>query len=303
MKIALLFSGQGAQYPGMGRDLYEHYPESKEIFDQAGDKIRSLCFEGTKEELAKTENTQPCVYTMTMAVYAALKKEMDQKNYTISALAGFSLGEYAALTAGGLFSFHDGLQLVTKRGQWMEAAASGKGSMVASLGEKEKTEALVCKLEKRYTIQAVNYNCPGQIVVAGETEAISAYQQQAGEYGLKCIPLAVSGPFHSTFLTPVVEQLHAELDRMDLGELTIPVVSNVTGTYMKGDLKELISKQVASPVRWESSIRFLIGEGFDTFIEVGPGKTLAGLCKKIDRTKGIHFVENMETLNKVLGAL
>ena len=300
MKIAFLFAGQGAQYPGMGKDLYETSPAAKKIFDEAGEDIKRLCFFGSQEELNRTENTQPCVYTMTMAAYAALS----EKGVTPSYMAGFSLGEYAALTASGVFSFADGLELVKQRGAWMTEAGSGKGGMAASVGDNEMTEAVVASLQKDFRIWCVNFNCPGQIVVAGEHAALEAFAAAAKEKGLRSIPLSVSGPFHSAFMEPVVPKLKGALEKIPLAPPKIPVISNVTARPLSFDtLLDLVPRQAASPVKWQDTVLYLKEQGVDTVIEIGPGKTLSGLCRKIDKSLSIFRAENAETLETCIGEL
>lgn len=275
-----MFSGQGAQKSGMGKELYEASPAAREIFDMAGEDIKAMCFSGTDEELAQTINTQPCVFTVTMAEWAAFERKDE-----VAALAGFSLGEYAAMCAAGVFDFKEGLELVKKRAKFMDVAAKKRaGGMVAVLGldKSEICDILGERGSGERVLEAVNFNCPGQTVVAGDIDSIGELCGVLEEKGVKHARLPVSGAFHSSLMGEVVEKLAAELDGMELGEPKLPIVSNVTGEFYKaGEIKGLLAKQVASAVRWEDSIRYLQGQGIEEFVEVGVGKTLSGFLRRI----------------------
>ncbi len=304
-KIAFIFSGQGAQYPGMGRELYENIPVSKEIFDKAdealGFKISSLCFEGPEDELNITENTQPAILTTSIAAMKALEEKGVKPHYT----AGLSLGEYSALVCSGVFNFEEAVKLVKKRGRFMqEAVPAGVGGMAAIIGLKpEILEEVLKSTSELGIIEGANFNCPGQIVIAGEIEAVKAACEKAKEAGaLKAVMLNVSGPFHTSMLKPAAEKLEQELKKIKLNSMNIPVITNVTGEFIKdaGDIKAVLKKQVMSPVQWEKTINTMLENGVDTFIELGPGKTLCGFVKKINRKITTLNVEDLESLNKAV---
>lgn len=284
MKKAIMFSGQGAQKQGMGVEIYEQSEKAKEIFAAAGEEITKLCLEGTDEELSRTINTQPCVFTVTMAKWAqfAYEKEGD-----IRALAGFSLGEYAALCASGVFGegvdgFTKGLELVKKRASFMdEAAKEVAGGMVAVLGLHHAD--LREEIAEFEDVSIVNYNCPGQVVVAGKIDKLDLLIEKLNGKGIKNTKLAVSGAFHSKLMSSVVDKLKAELNKMELYDFQIPVVGNVTGKFYESldDLKELLPTQAAHSVHWQRSIEFLMDMGIEEFEEIGVGNTLSGFLRRI----------------------
>jgi len=307
-KIAFIFSGQGAQYVGMGKDLYENYDVSKNIFEIANETLnmdlKKLCFEGPEQQLNETENTQPAIVTVTLSALEALK----QNGIKADVAAGLSLGEYSALTYSGVFDIKDVIPLVKKRGKYMqEAVPIGVGKMVAVLGLSEDKVLQACEESKDFgTVEAANFNCPGQIVIGGEVNAVNAASQKALEKGaLKTVTLPVSAPFHTSMLAPASEKIAKELEKIELKQMNVPVITNVTANYIKdiSEIKPLLEKQVKSPVLWEQIIRRMISDGVDTFVEIGPGRTLSTFVKKVDRKLKVFNVEDMKSLNKTVEAL
>jgi len=304
-KIAFVFSGQGAQYVGMGKELYENIPVCREIFDKAdealGFSISKICFEGPEEELVKTENTQPAILTMSIAAVAALKEEGIFPDMT----AGLSLGEYSALVCSGAFDFVDAVKLIKKRGRFMqEAVPAGVGAMAAIIGLKE--EILREVLAKSYyagIVEAANFNCPGQIVIAGEVKAVETAVENAREAGaLKAIMLNVSGPFHTSMMEPAALKLEKELAEVPVKDMQIPVITNVTGEFIESesDIRGILKKQVMSSVLWEKTINTMLEAGVDTFVEIGPGKALCGFVKKVNRKATALNVEDLDSLQKAI---
>jgi [acyl-carrier-protein] S-malonyltransferase len=307
-KIAFLFSGQGSQVVGMGKDLYDHNPAAREIFQTAdrelGYPLSDLCFTGPREELEKTENTQPAILTVSIAAYQALAAEGIRPDVA----AGLSLGEYSALVCSEVLLFEEAVELVRKRGRFMqEAVPQGLGGMAAVLGlNAGKAEEACQAAGSMGVVQVANYNCPGQIVLSGEKAALEEASRRSAELGAKrVIPLEVSGPFHTALLRPAAEKLAAELGRVHFGEPKVPVISNVTADYLKdaADAVKLLPQQVMHPVLWEMTIRRMLSEGVDTFVEIGPGNTLRGFVKKIDRQANLLNVEDIDSLNKTIAFL
>jgi [acyl-carrier-protein] S-malonyltransferase len=298
-KIALVFSGQGAQYPGMGKELYEFSPAARAVFDRA-DAIRlgtsEQCFSGSKEELSTTINTQPCMFCMDLAAAYAVQ----EAGITPAAVAGFSLGEVAALTFARAFDFETGFRLVCRRAEFMQEAAEKRaGAMVAVLKlTAPDIRELCAEFEAAYP---VNYNCPGQTVVALEKNALEGFCQGVSERGGRAVPLAVSGGFHSPFMDEAAKQLSAELQTIEMQKPAIPVYANSTAKPYQGDLKATLSGQVNSPVYWQDTIENMIAAGIDTFIEAGAGKTLCGLIKKISPQVRVLNVEDRVGLQALIG--
>ena len=300
-KIAFVFAGQGAQYSGMGQSLCEVSPAAKAVFD-AADKLRpgtsEQCFTGTAEELSITKNTQPCLYCVDLAAAKALEEAGVTPDY----VAGFSLGEIAALSFAGVFSEEQGFDFVCKRAEAMQKAGEeNPGAMAAVLKlSNQQVEELCAGFKK---VWPVNYNCPGQLVCAGEKSQIEAFCGKVAEAGGKAVPLAVSGGFHSPFMESASQTLCEVLEPMELSEARVPVYANYTAQPYDGSAKELLTQQVKNPVRWQETVERLVELGVDTFIECGPGKTLCGLIRKTAKGVKTLNVQDGETLQAALEAV
>lgn len=314
MKTGLIFAGQGAQYPGMGKDLYDRSSAARAIFDRAGDQIKQWCFSGTKEDLRRTDVTQPCVYTVTMAAYAALTEGAEAAGISFepAGLAGFSLGEYAALTAAGsLEDFGRGVEIVTLRGKWMNEAGldeegTPRGGMTAAFGAREDILAMVEAVRQGDILEAVNYNSPVQLVVAGEKAALERFRAAAkADRRVRAVPLSVGTAFHSSMMEPAAEKLEALLREMGMNPPAAKIYSNVDGQPVPKDtdLPALMARQARSPVRWQETVENMIRDGITCFIELGPGKTLSGIVEKIDEKVKTAHVEDGESLEKTLALL
>jgi len=307
-KIAFVFPGQGSQYVGMGKDLVAKFSYTKKFFDEAnaslGFDLSKLCFEGPEDELKKTENTQPAILTVSAMCLEALRSF---GKIAVEAVAGHSLGEYTALYAAGSLSFRDAVKLVNLRGKFMQNAVPlGEGTMAAILGLDRNIVNDICiKASSKGTVEAANINSPGQIVISGKVAGVAEASGLCKEAGAKrVIELQVSAPFHSSLMKPAADSLAEELNKITIKDASIPVVSNVTADYVTsaGTIKELLIRQMTSPVLWEDSIMKMSNDGFDTFIEVGPGKVLTGLIKKINPKLKIYNVADAATLGDFLGS-
>lgn len=289
-KIAFVFSGQGDQYPGMGKDLYEKYPVAKKIYDLC-DRIRpstsAQCFEGTEDELKETKNTQPCLFAMELAASSVLM----EKGIVPNAVAGFSLGEVVAATVSGTFDNETGFRLVCKRGELMQREAEKFDTSMAAVVK--LTPEQVQEVCGKYSdVYPVNFNCPGQITVSGLSSQMADFFTDVKAAGGRAIPLKVKGGFHSPFMNEAANAFAEELAKSEIGERTVTLYSNMTAEPYRDNVVELLSKQICNPVQWEKIIRNMIADGIDTFIEIGPGKTLANMIKKINaEVKAVSVTE------------
>ena len=291
----------------MGKELCENFKCAEEIFERAdnalGFSIKDICFED-EEKLNKTEFTQPAILTMSTAALKVLEEHGIKADYA----AGLSLGEYSAYVCSGAFDFDETVSVVRKRGRFMtEAVPEGVGAMYAILGLDRKTVEDTCEEYKQYGfVSPANYNAPGQIVIAGEAEVAEKTAAALKEKGAKMtVKLNVSGPFHTALLKPASDRLAVELEKMNISDMKMPVITNVTGTVVenKADIIPILIKQVMSPVKWEDTINYLASQGVDTFIEIGPGKTLSGFVKRTVKGVKIYNVEDMKSLEKTLKGL
>jgi len=300
-----LFPGQGAQYVGMGKELADRYPVVQAAYEEAdevlGYSLSRLCFDGPEEELNRTENTQPAILATSVALVRLLK----ELGWVPSAAAGLSLGEYGALVSAGALDFRSALNVVRQRGRYMqEAVPVGQGTMAAIIGLERETVEELCVLSSNSTIvEPANYNCPGQIVIAGHVEAVERAMGLARDRGAKrAIRLSVSAPFHSSLLEPAAARLQETLAGVPLSAPSVPVVANVTADYVRDPeaVRTALVRQVASPVRWEDSMNRILRDGYRSFIEVGPGRVLQGFMKRIDREARVHTLDDWESLQHLL---
>lgn len=301
-KVAFVFPGQGAQAVGMGKDVYEAVPAAREVFEQANQVLdfglTDLVFEGPDAVLKQTVNTQPALLTTSYAYYKAFEEKGIKPDY----VAGHSLGEYSALVVAGVLSFKDAVAIVRKRGEYMEQAVpNGEGAMAAVLGSERASLGALCDDITAFTapVEMANVNAPGQIVVSGSAAGVQAVVERGKEAGAKrVIPLEVSGPFHSSLMKPAAERLNVALSEVDFVDAAIPVVANVSAhAEQSGErIRNLLVEQVFSPVLWEDSVRYMIDQGVDTFIELGSGSVLAGLIKKIDRSVKVVSINSLEAI-------
>jgi len=307
MKISFIFPGQGSQYVGMGKEISEHSDVSKAVFQEASDALHydvaDLCFNGPIEELNKTWRTQPCILTVSIALFSVLK----EKGITPDVVAGHSLGEYSALVAAGVLTFQEAARLTEKRGRFMqEAVPEGKGLMAAILGmERDKVDQICGSLDSGYAA-AANYNCPGQIVIAGEKAAIEEAIGKCKNAGAKrAVALAVSVPSHCLLMSDASEKLAGLLDTIEFKSPLIPVVNNADARLLRSaeEIKPSLVRQLSNPLLWEDSVKTMADSGTDIFVEVGPGKILSGLIKRIAPEAKIFHVGNVESLENTLSLL
>jgi [acyl-carrier-protein] S-malonyltransferase len=302
--VAFIFPGQGSQYVGMGKELFENFSVAKKIFEEADDtlhfSISALCFKGPEEALKLTENTQPALLT---ASIAALKVLQEEKGTVPQFTAGHSLGEYSALVASGALTFSEAVKMVRLRGKFMqEAVPVGEGAMAAVLGmEREQVEKLCEEMSSGEILTPANFNSPGQIVIAGHSKAVERAIERVKQEGKKAVLLPVSAPFHSPLMKPAGERLGKALEEISVADLKIPVVTNVEAEIntAKDRVKGLLVAQVSSPVRWEESMRKMIEKGIEQVLEIGPGKVLSGLMKRIDSRIESKNLEDLQTLKKI----
>lgn len=308
-KIAFVFPGQGSQAVGMGEDLYNKLSEAKSRFEEAnealGFSLTELVFEGPESQLKQTANTQPALLTTSYVLYEAFASKGIKPDF----MAGHSLGEYSALAAAGVLSFQDAVRIVRARGQFMEQAVpGGQGAMAAVLGAEREALAALCReiSDGGAVAELANLNCPGQIVVSGEKEGIEQVVSRVKEIGAKrAIPLEVSGPFHSSLMKPASARLEAKLSEVAFRDGMTPVIANVTArpVHEASEIPSLLVRQVYSPVLWEDSVAWLIEQGVDTFVEIGPGSVLTGLIKKIDKSVRLFNVNSLESLEQTAAAI
>ena len=306
-KTAIIFPGQGAQTVGMGRDVAKASSVAAEVFDAAnkvlGFDLALICFDGPADRLNATDISQPAIFVTSVAMWRALETAGAAKDWVPQAMAGLSLGEYTALHLAGWIGFEDGLRLVAERGRLMQAAAeSAAGGMVSVIGLEEPAVNELCgKAAQGEVLSAANFNCPGQIVISGSKTACARAAAAAEQMGARAIPLAVAGAFHSALMAPAAAGLRKALESAKIVRGRVPVVSNVTADYHADPdgVRTRLEEQVVRPVRWQASIERLIADGFDRFIEVGPGRVLTGLMRKIDRSATAFNYSTAEALEKV----
>jgi [acyl-carrier-protein] S-malonyltransferase len=303
-QIAFVFPGQGSQYVGMGKEFHDHFRVAREVFEEADDalhfSISSLCFEGPDEALRMTENTQPAILTTSVASLRVLQSE---RGMSPQLTAGHSLGEYSALVASEALIFSDAVQIVRLRGRFMqEAVPLGEGAMAAILGmERQQVEGLCEEVSSGEVLSPANFNCPGQIVIAGHSKAVQRAIEMVKQNGKKAILLPVSAPFHSPLMKPAGSRLEKAFEEISVKDLKVPVVTNVEAEIntSKERVKQLLVDQVTSPVRWEESMRKMFKEGIEQVLEIGPGKVLSGLVKRIDPRIETGNLEDLQTLKKI----
>lgn len=304
-KTAFIFPGQGAQSVGMGKDAYDAVPAAKDLFltadAQLGFPLSSIIFNGPDEDLKQTVNTQPALLATSMAYLEAIRGKGIEPDY----VAGHSLGEYSALVCAGVLSFEEAVSIVRARGEYMEAAVpGGQGAMAAVLGADREALSELCKsiTAEGHVVELANMNCPGQIVISGSAQGVAAAAERVKEAGGKrAIPLEVSGPFHSTLMKEAANRLAGKLEQAAFNTPSVPVVANVTARPVEdaADIRGLLVEQVYSSVLWHDSVEWMIAQGVDTFVEIGPGSVLSGLIKKIDKSVKVINVNSLDSVSSL----
>lgn len=303
-KTAFMFPGQGAQYIGMGKDFYEKEDIARKIFDKAGSitglDLPTICFE-ENDRLSITEYTQIAMLTVEIAIL----KVLEERGIGADVTAGLSLGEYGAIVACGAMRAEEAFAIVRRRGIYMQEAVPKGGAMAAVLGLSGEVIEEICQ-NTEGIVSIANYNCPGQIVITGEVDAVSRAGEALKEKGAKrVVPLNVSGPFHSQMLVGAGERLRKDLDKAHINDFTIPYVANLTADYVSSteNIRDLLEKQISSPVKWQQSVERMLSDGVDTFVEIGPGRTLSSFVKKIDRKAVVLNVDKYEDIAKCVEEL
>ncbi|MGE7823029.1 ACP S-malonyltransferase [Paenibacillus sp. NPDC093718] len=304
-KTAFIFPGQGAQSVGMGKDAYDAVPAARDLFltadEQLGFPLSSIIFNGPDEDLKQTVNTQPALLATSMAYLEAIRGKGIEPDY----VAGHSLGEYSALVCAGVLSFEEAVSIVRARGEYMEAAVpGGQGAMAAVLGADREALSELCKsiTAEGHVVELANMNCPGQIVISGSAQGVAAAAERVKEAGGKrAIPLEVSGPFHSTLMKEAANRLADKLEQAAFNTPSVPVVANVTARPVEdaAAIRGLLVEQVYSPVLWHDSVEWMIAQGVDTFVEIGPGSVLSGLIKKIDKSVKVINVNSLDSVSSL----